>query len=166
MGKTSYKNTEELIKEISEKVTSLQKGELGLEELNELVNSGKDLFEQLVILRYKAFDKYGAPENKVSEEIVEKEIVVEKVEEIIEEKEETTETPFDFTGFSDKKEEQEEEQPSFDFTLDEVETEKPVIPEPVKEVVPEVEEEQNNFEEKVAESAQADEDYDDGASFA
>lgn len=158
MGKTSYKNTEELIKEISEKVTSLQNGELGLEELNELVNSGKDLFEQLVILRYKAFDKYGTPENKVSEEIVEKETVVEKVEEIIEEKEEVTETPFDFTGFSDKKE---EEQPSFDFTLDEVETEKP---EPVKELVQEVEEEQNHFEEKIAESAQADEDYDDGAS--
>ncbi|MFT5819933.1 MAG: hypothetical protein ACI8ZM_001158 [Crocinitomix sp.] len=161
MGKTSYKNTEELIKEIAENVAALQKGELGLEELNRLVDSGKDLFEQLVILRYKAFDKYGTPEKAVSEKIVEKEIAVEKIEvkEAVEEVAE--ETPFDFTGFSTEKEE--EEQPSFDFTLEE---EKPAVEKPVveKPVEAEVKNEANDFEDKIAESVQADEDYDDGAS--
>lgn len=154
MGKTSYKNTEELIKEIAENVAALQKGALGLEELNDLVNSGKELFEQLVILRYKAFDKYGEPKKVVSEKIVEKEDPVKELEvkETVEEAVE--ETPFDFTGFSSEKEE--DEQPSFDFTLDQEKSEaaKPI----------EVEDNANNFEEKIAESIQADEDYDDGAS--
>ena len=81
MGKTSYKNTEDLIKEISEKVAELQKGDLGLGELNELVNNGKDLFEHLVILRYKAFDKYGTPEKSVPDKIVEKVKIEKEVEE-------------------------------------------------------------------------------------
>ncbi|NOQ70560.1 MAG: hypothetical protein GQ574_01075 [Crocinitomix sp.] len=156
MGKTSYKNTEELIKEIAENVAALQKGELGLNKLNDLVDSGKDLFEQLVILRYKAFDKYGTPEKAVSEKIVKTEAVVEEVAEKKEAEEVDEEKPFDFTGFSSEK--KEEEQPSFDFTLDE---EQPEVTEPVEK---EIEDEANDFEEKIAESVQADEDYDDGAS--
>jgi hypothetical protein len=153
MGKTSYKNTEDLIKEISEKVAELQKGDLGLDELNELVNNGKDLFEHLVILRYKAFDKFGTPEKSVPDKIVEKVAVVEEVKVEKEIEEEVTETPFDFTGFSA---EEEKEQPSFDFTLAE---EKPEVEEEiVEEEVVEDDDEQTELEEKIADSVQADED--------
>tara|TARA_B110000037_G_scaffold24303_1_gene27970 strand:- start:12650 stop:13414 length:765 start_codon:yes stop_codon:yes gene_type:complete len=158
MGKTSYKNTEDLIKEISEKVAELQKGDLGLDELNELANNGKDLFEHLVILRYKAFDKYGTPEKSVPDKIVEKAAVVEKVkiEKEVEEEEEVADTPFDFTGFAA---EEEKEQPRFDFTLDE---EKPKIEE--KEVEDDNNDEQTELEEKIADSVQAGEDDEDETS--
>ena len=156
MGKTSYKNTEDLIKEISEKVAELQKGDLGLGELNELINNGKDLFEHLVILRYKAFDKYGTPEKSVPDKIVEKAAVVEKVKIEKEVEEEVADTPFDFTGFTA---EEEKEQPRFDFTLDE---EKPKIEE--KEVEDDETEEQIEFEEKIADSVQAGEDDEDETS--
>lgn len=58
MSKTSYKNTKELITELSQKIELLDKGSLRLEDLNTLVESGKELYEHLVILRYKAFDKF------------------------------------------------------------------------------------------------------------
>mgnify|MGYP000362637374 CR=1 FL=1 len=50
------------------------------------------------------------------------------------------------------------EQPSFDFTLNEEKIE------PAKPVETKIEDEANDFEEAIAESVQADEDYDDGAS--
>lgn len=157
MGKTSYKNTEDLIKEISEKVAELQKGDLGLDALNELVNNGKDLFEHLVILRYKAFDKYGTPEKSTPEKAVEKIVPIEEIkpEATIEEVKE--ETPFDFTGFSSEKE---DEQPSFDFTLEEEETKLKEALTIEESTLEKDNDESTDFEEKIAESLQSDDDHD------
>lgn len=66
MSKTSYKNTKELIAELSQKIDLLDKGSLRLEDLNSLVESGKDLYEHLVILRYKAFDKFDFTQNETA----------------------------------------------------------------------------------------------------
>ena len=108
MGKTSYKNTKELIKELSNQLDNLDRGNLELEDLNRLVENGQELYEQLVILRYKAFDKYGAPKSPAAE-IEEKPIekAPEKADEAI----------FDFTEMSTP-EVQNDPQPSFDFSID------------------------------------------------
>lgn len=111
MGKTSYKNTKQLINELSEQLDKLDQGSLELEDINHLVESGKELYEQLVILRYKAFDKYGEPKSKESKpvEIKPKEVTPEPEEEV-----------FDFTKITSP-EIKEEPQPSFDFSIDAVE---------------------------------------------
>lgn len=97
MSKTSYKNTKELIADLSQKIDLLDKGSLRLEDLNSLVESGKDLYEHLVILRYKAFDKFDFTTNEsVKPTKVEKPIPTPKVEAQVGT---ALEMSFDFTSF-------------------------------------------------------------------
>lgn len=114
MGKTSFKNTKDLIGEISKEIEKLEKGELNLNELDQLARKGQSLYEQLIILRYKAFDIHGEPGTTAEEKPqVIKTIVDEKVIPDTPE-----ETPFDFTNVNDNAPEV-ESQPSFDFSIDE-----------------------------------------------
>ncbi len=101
MSKTSYKNTKELIADLSLKIDLLDKGSLRLEDLNSLVESGKDLYEHLVILRYKAFDKFDFTTNEtVIPPKIEKPIPTPKVEPQVGT---ALEMSFDFTSFESEK---------------------------------------------------------------
>ena len=108
MGKTSYKNTKELIIEVSNQLDKLDQGSLELDELNRLVECGQEIYEQLVILRYKAFDKFG--EQQSNKPIIEKTVEPPLAQE-------TEAEAFDFTEISSPKT-KEEPQPSFDFSID------------------------------------------------
>ena len=110
MGKTSYYNMRELSKKINEQIKKVEEGKLKLEELEELVNDSRELYEKLLILKYKAYEKFGQPEEIRKEskpEVAAKEETPIE-EETIEEQEEV----FDLTG-----EPEEVEQPSFDFSM-------------------------------------------------
>ncbi len=115
MGKTSYKNTAELINDLSERIDDLNNGKLGLGDLDNLVESGKSLYEHLVVLRHLAFEKHGDP--AVTASATE---AVADVQEEVEPVEETeTELAFDLTGGADVEEEMTEEPANdlhFDFT--------------------------------------------------
>lgn len=115
MGKTSYKNTAELINDLSERIDDLNNGKLGLGDLDNLVESGKSLYEHLVVLRHLAFEKHRDP--AVTASATE---AVADVQEEVEPVEETeTELAFDLTGGADVEEEMTEEPANdlhFDFT--------------------------------------------------
>lgn len=109
MGKTSYKNIDDLVKRIDQDVDKLKKGDLSLDDLDALVEAGKDLTERLIILRFKAYDTHGQPEQEIVQKVVEKEDV--------------PDVQFDLSSS-----EQEESQPvaeqagfNFDLTFDEEE---------------------------------------------
>ena len=125
MGKTSYKNTAELIAELSSKIDELNNGSLDLTELDSLVDCGKDLYEQLIILRYKAFDKLGTPETNREKEM--EPVVINTTKPVVNEPKEEEETMFDFTNLDTVVE---ESQPSFDFTIEEEKTEEEETIEP------------------------------------
>lgn len=111
MGKTSFKNTKALIQEINQQLENLEAGNLSLKDLNELVDNGNALYEQLLILRYKAYDK-------TDEEVIESfEEPVKEVEQP-KEVEKPMETAFDFTAMNQETKTN-DDQPSFDFTIDE-----------------------------------------------
>ncbi len=98
MGKTSFNSPADLVKNLSDKINELNKGTLSLSDLDALVQNGQLLYEQLIILRFKAYHTLGEPTKKV-------EAVIEKQIEIVPElpKKETViieEIPFDFSGIS------------------------------------------------------------------
>jgi len=102
MGKTSFNSPADLIKNLSDKINELNKGTLSLSDLEELLQNGHDLYEQLIILRFKAYNTFGEPNQKV-EVVPEKPI--EKPIEIVPQlpKNElpvAEEIPFDFSGFT------------------------------------------------------------------
>ncbi|UKN00738.1 hypothetical protein K6119_13455 [Paracrocinitomix mangrovi] len=118
MGKTSFKKMQELSKKLHKKIEKIESGKLGIEDLEEVVEQARELYERLLILKYKAYEKFGEPENSATVEVEEE--VEEEVEAVVEEtntvEEEPQEEPeevssFDFTGVSE-----EIEQPSFDFS--------------------------------------------------
>jgi hypothetical protein len=103
MSKTSYKNIDELVERINIDLAKLNKGELSLEDLDSLVDAGKDLTERLIILRFKAYDRHGEPQPlKMKSE------PQESVDEDVQ---------FDFTSDEQPKEEPAVEQVGFDFAL-------------------------------------------------
>lgn len=156
MGKTSYKSTSDLIQHLTENIEKLNNGELSLNELDDLVNNGRELYEQLVVLRYKAFDQYGEPQtnDEIKEEIAEpvQEVIEPETEaepEVIEEEAtESSEPTFDFTGFGEAEETEEEEPEGFDFTIKEEaeEAEPEVNAEPEIKMEEETEEEESEAE--------------------
>lgn len=111
----------ELRKNIEEKLEALEKGSLELSELEGLVEASRELYERLLIVKYKAYEKYGEPQ---TEEEQPEAKVVEAKEEIIEEV-----APNDFTA----EEEVEEAQPSFDFSMMSEEKEEATVSEEVVE---------------------------------
>jgi hypothetical protein len=121
MGKTSDKNMKDLSKKLHNKIDKLDSGKLTVEELEELVDDARELYERLIVIKYKAYEKYGEPtgEEETVTEPVEDTVVEEPIEETpevkntVEEKEEA----FDFSAMSEEKPTATEiEQPSFDFS--------------------------------------------------
>lgn len=111
MGKTSYKNTTQLIKDLSDRIEDLNNGNLSIDELDDLVESGKSLYEHLVILRHLAFEKHEKSEQ--IEDVRPEEEAINELENPSEES--IPELSFDLTGEAEPKQE-EEENLHFDFT--------------------------------------------------
>lgn len=98
MGKTSFNNPSELINNLSDKITDLNSGKLSLSDLDLLVADSQSLYEQLIILRYKAFDTLGEPLKKeapIKEEPISIQPELPKNEPI-----DLAEIPFDFSGIT------------------------------------------------------------------
>lgn len=124
MGKTSDKNMRDLSKKILKQIEKVEDGKLKVRDLDELVNDAKDLYEKLVIVKFKAYEKYGEPKvekdkGKVENENEEvKEVEKSVTDESSEVKQEKTkgeeEKAFDLSG-----EPEEIEQPAFDFSISE-----------------------------------------------
>lgn len=89
MGKTSYQNITDLIDQLNNKLKELNEGNLEIGQVESMVENSKELYERLVVLRYKVYEKYGDPT----------EADIKKVEE---------ETPFDFTDLSEPEQQIEE----------------------------------------------------------
>ncbi len=164
MGKTSYQNISDLITELNEKLQKLNNGSLEIEQVEPMVDNAKELYERLVVLRYKVYEKFGEPqseeetsfdfsgiteveETKIEEkpvaeeveEVVEKEVVVE-ADELVEETEEIEET---IEEIEVVKEEPSEEpmQAGFDFSG--------AIEEPRKEAPEEIPASESSLHEKL-----------------
>lgn len=91
MGKTSYQNINELIKDLSDHLEKLNSGKLSLPEIEDAVNNAKEIYERLVVVRFKAYENFGKPETQVVEAIS------------AQPKIETPEVkPFDFTAIEDE----------------------------------------------------------------
>lgn len=122
MGKTSFNNPSELIKNLSDKINDLNSGKLSLSDLDLLVADSQSLYEQLIILRYKAFDKLGEPQKK--EAPIHVEPVITQPELTKNEPIDIVEIPFDFSGITNVPEPTTEGEPA---KIDSIE-EQPVIP--------------------------------------
>ncbi|MBK6526761.1 MAG: hypothetical protein IPG07_15140 [Crocinitomicaceae bacterium] len=111
MGKTSFQNIQNLIKEIEQKLAQLTDGNLPVAELENLVKNAADLHERLAVLRYKAYEKFGEPK---LEAVLEKHSEP-KVEPV-------AETAFDFSAINETvtatpvAEEKEEVEETIDFS--------------------------------------------------
>lgn len=71
MGKTSFKSLDQLSTYISDKINLLNKGQLNNMEIEELTECSQELYERLVVLRHKSYEKFGKPESDLIEEKVE-----------------------------------------------------------------------------------------------
>lgn len=127
MGKTSFKSLEQLSDYISTKINQLNQGQLNSSEIEELTESSQELYERLIVLRHKSYEKYG---NANMESVDEP---VEVVEEVVETQKVSVEIPEQSV-----EEILEEISPmmSFDFSepIEETKVEKV---EPIKEIVSE-----------------------------
>lgn len=131
----------ELSKKIHKQIEKVEDGKLKVEELEALVEDARDLYEKLIILKYKAYEKFGAPEKQDNAKSKDKkqEIVTEKTETMTEQPAaEKEETAFDFTESNTVKEEI--EQPSFDFSISEEAASVFPVDEDIKNVAPKTEE--------------------------
>jgi len=100
MGKTNFQTLEELTKSVNDKVAQLANGDLLIDEIEALTEAAQELYERLIVIRYKSYENVNA--DVESSEI---EIVVEAEQE----------------SADDSDTSSEEEMMMFDFT-DEVET--------------------------------------------
>lgn len=68
---TKYPRLQELSASIQLQMERLKAGELSLEELEIVVNQSRELYERLVVLRYKAFDESvnGSPISATNQEV-------------------------------------------------------------------------------------------------
>jgi len=92
MGKTSFQNINDLVKELSGLVEKLNSGNLPLEQMEEMVNHAKEIYERMIVIRHKAYEQFGEPEKKSTEKIIQQP-VIEKSTEI---------SSIDFTAFEDE----------------------------------------------------------------
>lgn len=104
----------ELSEAINEKISELEGGELAIADLEGLVDDARELYERLLIVKFKAYEKYGEPASVETEHNAEAEEINEIVEELVEPEVEEEESALDFSGITE-----EIEQPSFDFSASE-----------------------------------------------
>ncbi len=82
MSENNYLSLVDLAKSLNKKASKLEKGKLSLEELNEMLENSRDVYERLTVLRYKALlEKKEIAEELVSENVSSQEEIEEKVEE-------------------------------------------------------------------------------------
>ena len=118
MGKTSYQNISALVKELNDQLQKLNKGNLTVNEVEDLVTAAKEIYERLVVVRHKAYETFGQPAaGKVNEPMPEKiqdetfttqpvtveapVVKKEKPAPVVEQPEAEEAKPFDFTAFED-----------------------------------------------------------------
>ena len=119
MGKTSYENMTDLGSYLTEKLKELEDGSLNINALEKLVEDARELYERLLIVKYKAYEKYGEPQNTDISTQMKESPSTDQIEEETQITNEIKEESFDFTGITEK----EVEQPSFDFsTAENIET--------------------------------------------
>ena len=139
MGKTSFQSLDQLVKNISENINLLNNGQLNSSQIEALTENTRDLYERLIVIRHKTYEKFGESEAESTPE-VEKE-VIETVTELAEE------SIFDFAPEEVKEEVKEEvdDMMSFDFSEPIAETQPVIEEEPIvetaveEETIPEVE---------------------------
>lgn len=128
---TSFKSLDQLAGDITEQVQKINKGELELPELELLTSNAQELYERLIVIRHKAFEKVATqkPENLNVED--------EGIIPVVEEKEE--DTFFDLTQDEANSTNEVETEMLFDFSqpVEEVKQEdiksEPIHQEQVKE---------------------------------
>lgn len=128
MGKTSFQSLDQLAKYISDNITELNNGNLNSSEIEDLTENTRDLYERLIVIRHKAYEKFGEPNETVAvqkEEINSPEPIIEK-------------PAFNLSTEETVKEEVIEEEPMMSFDFSEPVTES--VP-PVREEVPTIVEE-------------------------
>ncbi len=94
----------EINEKLQEKLSKLEQGELELTELESLVEDARELYERLLIVKYKAYENYGEPKETEVDEPAAQEV----------ESNNEQEEAIDFSAMSDEAEV--DEQPSFDFS--------------------------------------------------
>lgn len=104
MGKTSYQSLDQIAKQISEQISKLNTGDLNIPDIDNLTINSQELYERLIVIRHKAFEKIGNPE-----------ILKSKTETSIEEAVKEIEEPI-FNFEPESKEEEEQESMAFDFS--------------------------------------------------
>ncbi|MEX1002535.1 MAG: hypothetical protein WDZ35_10515 [Crocinitomicaceae bacterium] len=130
----------DLSKRLYKKIEKIEAGKVSIDELEGLVEDARNLYERLVIVKYKAYEKFGAAEKPAAP----KEEKGKKSKDAAEEKNES----FDFSGITEKK--STVEQPAFDFTAVEDDSQEGAVLEEdhfkesaaIKSEVPDVEEEE------------------------
>lgn len=113
MGKTNFKSLESLSENIKNNVDLLKKGDLSISEIEELTEYVKELYERMIVIRFKAFE--GDTEIVEPTEPIEEKVLIQ--EEIIEE------------PIVIEKEEVVDDMMMFDFSNEPQETNEPVIEE-------------------------------------
>jgi len=100
MGKTNYQSLKELTKDLVEKLDLLTNGALQLDEIESLTDQAKELYERMVVIRYKAYEGREVEPEQVPEPVQEEQ----EEEGIVAPEPETTQEPeedmmmFDFSG--------------------------------------------------------------------
>jgi hypothetical protein len=88
-----FKRLKEIASELNHKLEQLQLGLLSREELENLTDSSRDLYERLVVLRFKAYDEEVKPKSIVAVPIEEEKPVVQSFSFKIEETRNEVVTP-------------------------------------------------------------------------
>jgi hypothetical protein len=129
MGKTSFQTLDQLVKNILENINLLNNGKLNISEIEKLTENTRDLYERLIVIRHKAYEKFGEPVKDGATTI---KAISESTEELM----------FDLAKEEPQKRVEIEEMMSFDFSesIDEIKSEadiKPLIVEKKEDVIPE-----------------------------
>ena len=112
MGKTSFQSLDQLSKNISKQIDLLNTGQLNASGIEGLTQFSQDLYERLIVIRHKAYEKLGAP---TKAETIVTPILEKVIEPIVEPKKEEEESTLDFS-IETKVEEKEPEMMFFDFS--------------------------------------------------
>lgn len=65
MGKTNFQSLKELTTALSEKLDKLASGKLKLDEIEKITDQARELYERLVVIRYKSYETMDVASNKV-----------------------------------------------------------------------------------------------------
>jgi len=66
MGKTSFQSLDQLAQYISDNITKLNNGNLNSSEIEDLTENTRDLHERLIVIRHKAYEKFGNPDETLT----------------------------------------------------------------------------------------------------